>query len=51
MKGLSGWRISKRGYAQPPASAFDGEGSRRRQVESGGEASGVRIQQLGVGRA
>ena|SRR5579863_821229 len=32
MKSLlrSGWRISKRGYAEPPASAFDGEGSRRR---------------------
>ena len=25
-----GWRISKRDYAVPPASAFDGEGSRRR---------------------
>ena len=32
MKALlrSGWRISKRGYAEPPASAFDGEGTQRR---------------------
>src|SRR6266487_854763 len=27
---MVGWRISKRRYASPPASAFDGEGSRRR---------------------
>ena len=27
---MTGWRISRRGYAEPPASAFDGEGSRRR---------------------
>jgi RES domain-containing protein len=27
---MDGWRISKRRYAQPPAAAFDGEGSRRR---------------------
>jgi RES domain-containing protein len=27
---MVGWRISKRRYAIPPASAFDGEGSRRR---------------------
>ena len=27
---MVGWRISKRRYANPPASAFDGEGSRRR---------------------
>ena len=27
---MVGWRISKRRYANPPAAAFDGEGSRRR---------------------
>lgn len=27
---MDGWRISKRRYANPPAAAFDGEGSRRR---------------------
>jgi RES domain-containing protein len=27
---MVGWRISKRRHAVPPASAFDGEGSRRR---------------------
>ena len=27
---MTGWRISKRGYAHSPVSAFDGEGSRRR---------------------
>jgi RES domain-containing protein len=27
---MVGWRISKRRYANPPAAAFDGEGSKRR---------------------
>src|ERR1017187_3519149 len=27
---MDGWRISKLRYADPPAAAFDGEGSRRR---------------------
>jgi|ERR1022692_929401 RES domain-containing protein len=27
---MDGWRISKHRYANPPAAAFDGEGSRRR---------------------
>ncbi len=27
---MVGWRVSKRRYASPPASAFDGEGARRR---------------------